>query len=308
MLLRRCIVLLALACLGCSAQSAPSDISLRIEHQVRTYYSVPADVKITVSPRKASEFPNYDNVTVTFENGKKKQNYEFLLSSDEKTLLRMTKLDLTKDPYSELMAKIDLQGRPVRGNKDAKVLVVNYDDFECPYCSRMHQALFPTLFAEYGDRIKFVYKDFPLDGHPWAIHAAVDANCLAAQNSDAYWDFADYIHANQKDVNSTKDHTAAFAELDRITLLQGQKHSLDEPKLQTCIKAQNEDAIKTSLKEGEGVGVEATPTLYVNGEKIDGAQPVDDVRAVFDRALRNAGVAAPAHPASPSLATPASSK
>ena len=90
------------------------------------------------------------------------------------------------------------------------MVAVNYDDFECPFCSRMHQTLFPELFKEYGDRVTFIYKDFPLaEIHPWATHAAVDANCLAAQNKDAYWDFADYIHANQGEVNSEKSHDCA---------------------------------------------------------------------------------------------------
>ena len=95
----------------------------------------------------------------------------------------MTKLDLSKDPFAEIMKKIDVSGRPTRGNSQAKVVAVNYDDFECPFCSRMHQTLFPQLLKEYGDRVVFIYKDFPLaEIHPWATHAAVNANCLAAQN------------------------------------------------------------------------------------------------------------------------------
>jgi protein-disulfide isomerase len=299
--LRHFIFLFVLVCLGCSAQSGSPDISLRIERQVRSYYSIPPDVKITVSPRKSSEFPNYDTVTVTFAGSEKKHDYEFLLSKDDKTLIRMTRLDLTKDPYAEVMQKIDAHGRPIRGNKDAKVVVVNYDDFECPFCSRMHQTLFPELLKEYGDRVEFVYKDFPLlDMHPWAMHAAVDANCLAAQNGDAYWDFADYIHANQRDVSSAKDRDAQFAMLDRLTLDQGAKHNLDAQKLQACVKAQNEDAVKTSVKEGEALGVEATPTLYINGEKLDGYKPIGELRAALDRALQDAGVPVPAHSATPS--------
>jgi protein-disulfide isomerase len=296
-LLRRSILVLLLICLGCSAQSAPSEVEGRIERQVRSYYSVPPEVKIIVSPRKSSEFPNYDAVTITFESGEKKQTHEFLLSKDEKTLIRMTRFDLSKDPYAEAMKKIDVIGRPVRGNKNAKVVAINYDDYECPFCSRMHQTLFPELLKEYGDRVQFIYKDFPLvEIHPWATHAAVDANCVAAQSSDAYWDFADYIHAHQQEVNSAKGRDAEFAELDRLTLLQGQNHNLDAVKLQSCIKAQNEDAVKASLKEGEALGVEATPTLFVNGEKMDGARPIADLRAVFDRALEQAGAAAPPHP------------
>src|SRR5881628_1439678 len=279
--LRRSVVLLVLICLGCSAQSVPSEVAQRIERQVRSFYSIPAGVKINLSPLKPSEFPNYDALTITFEGSDKKQTYDFLLSKDGKTLMRMAKIDLTKDPYAELMKKIDLSGRPTRGNKDAKVVAVNYDDFECPYCSRMHQTLFPQLLKEYGDRVTFIYKDFPLaEIHPWAIHAAVDANCLAAQNNDAYWDFADYMHANQKEVNSAKGREAQFAEIDKQALLQGQKHSVEVARLQSCVKTQNADAVKASMREAEGLGVSATPTLYVNGEKIDGALPIEDLRAV----------------------------
>jgi protein-disulfide isomerase len=258
-------------------------------------------VKVTIGQPRPSEFPNYDTVTITMDGGEKKSTYEFLLSKDGKTLVRMTKLDLTKDPYAENMKKIDVSGRPTRGSKDAKVVVVNFDDFQCPFCSRMHQTLFPELLKEYGDRVQFVYKDYPLSEiHPWATHAAVDANCLAAQSNDAYWDFADHIHANQREVNSEKGRDAQFAALDRLTLEQGQKHNLDQTKLQACVKVQNEDAIKSSMKEADGVGVNATPTLFINGEEMDGALPISELRAALDLALHQAGVPVPSHPAAPS--------
>jgi protein-disulfide isomerase len=267
-----------------------------VERQVRATYSVPAEVKVLIGPLKASEFPNYENVTITFDDSGKKKDYEFLLAKDRKTLLRMTKIDLTRDPYAEVMKKIDVTGRPTRGAKDAKVVAVNYDDFECPFCSRMHSALFPTLLKEYGDRVLFIYKDYPLDEiHPWAIHAAVNANCLAAQNNEAYWDFADYVHDNQKEINGSKGLTNQFADLDKLTLLQGQKHNLDSAKLQACVKAQDDKAVRASQKEGDTVGVSATPAMFVNGQKIDGAVPIEDVRAVLDSALRDAGVAVPEH-------------
>ena len=297
-LLRRSVLVLIIVCLGCSAQMAPlaSDVMQKIERQVRANYSIPATVKITVGPPRPSEFANYDALTITMEGDEKKQTYDFLLSKDGKTLIRMTKLDLTKDPYVEAMKKIDLNGRPTRGNKDAKVVVVNFDDFQCPFCSRMHQTLFPEILKEYGDRVKFVYKDFPLSEiHPWATHAAVDANCLASQSNDAYWDFADHIHASQREVNSEKGRDAQFAALDRLTLEQGQKHNLDKTKLQACVKAQNEDEVKASMHEAEGVGVTATPTLFVNGQEMDGALPISEMRAALDRALEQAGVAVPSH-------------
>ena len=302
-LFRRSLVLSVLICVGCSAQSAPSGIEVRIERQVRTFYSIPPDVKILIGPRKASEFPGYDALTITFNGGEKAKSYDFLLSKDQKTLLRMTKFDLTEDPYAAIMKKIDLSGRPVRGNKNAKVIAVNYDDYECPFCAQLHETLFPALMKEYGDRVQFVYKDFPLEEiHPWAMHAAVDADCVATQSSDAYWDFVDYLHAHRDEVNANKSRPEQFAELDHLASDQGQKHSLDAAKLEACLKAQNEDAVKASIKEGESLGVEATPTLFVNGEKVDGARPIADLRAVFDRVLLQAGVTPPAHPDAPTVA------
>src|SRR5260370_26309811 len=183
MILGRVFLLLLLICLGCSAQAGRSEIGRVVERQVRAHCSLAPNVKVSGGTLRSSEFANYDALTVTFASANKKQEFEFLLSRDHKTLVRMTKLDLTKDPYAEVMKKIDLSGRPTRGNKDSKVTVVNYDDFECPFCSRMHLTLFPGLFKEYGNRVLFIYKDYPLEEiHPWAVHAAVNANCLGAQN------------------------------------------------------------------------------------------------------------------------------
>jgi protein-disulfide isomerase len=296
---RRAFLVLLLVCLGCSAQlapSAPADVVKLLERQIRATYSVPSEVKVTFSPLRPSDFPNFDAVTVTFDESGKKHDYEFLLAKDRKTLLRMTRIDLTKDPYAETMKKIDVTGRPTRGAKDAKVVAVNYDDFECPFCSRMHAALFPTLLKEYGDRVLFIYKDYPLDEiHPWAIHAAVDANCLAAQNTDAYWDLADYLHANQKEISAEKTRDGQNAALDKLTFQQGQKHNLDATKLQACVKAQDDKSVRASQREGDKVGVSATPAMFVNGQKIDGAVPIEEVRAVLDSALRDAGLAPPEH-------------
>jgi protein-disulfide isomerase len=297
-LIRRSLLILLLVCLGCVAQSAPPDVARKIEHQVRAFYTLPAEVKVTVGAiTPSNEMPGYDAVSVNIDGGDGKQkDYKFLLSKDRGTMLRLTKFDLNKDPYAELMSKIDVTGRPSRGAKSAKVVAINFDDFECPFCSRMHQTLFPEIFKEYGDRVTFIYKDDPLtEIHPWALHAAVDANCLAAQNGDAYWDFADYIHANKHEVDTEKTPAARFEAIDKMTLLQGQKHNVDVVKLQSCVKAQNEDAVRASMKEADGLGVNGTPALFINGQKIDGAVPISQVRAALDAALRDAGEPVPQH-------------
>jgi len=304
-MVRRAFVVLLMICLGCSAQSPPpptsslsppSDIVRAVERRVRAQYSLPPDVRVIVGTLRSSEFPNYDALTVSIASRTKKQDFEFLLSRDHKTLVRLSKFDLTSDPYAEIMKKIDVSGRPTRGNTDAKVTVVNYDDFECPFCSGMHTTLFPGLFKEYGDRVLFIYKDYPLEEiHPWAVHAAVNANCLGAQNGNAYWDYADYLHANQRAISGEKGRDAEYAELDKLAILQAEKYHLDVPKLQACVKAQDEKAVRASMREGETVGVDATPTMFINGQKLDGAVPADEVRQALDQALGDAGVAPPEH-------------
>jgi protein-disulfide isomerase len=308
-LIRRSFLLLLAVCLGCVAQSSPSpDLSKKIERQVRAYYKVPADYHIlvgTLSP--SSDFPNYDSVDVTVQSGEKKQNLTFLISKDRSSMMRLTKFDLNKDPLAEIMSKIDTTGRPTRGAKASKVVLVNFDDFECPFCSRLHQELFSDILKEYGDRVTFIYKDYPMvEIHPWATHAAVDANCLAAQSGDAYWDFADYIHLHQGEVNNEKTPPARFDAIDKIAMLQGQKHNVDVVKLQSCMKAQDDGAVKASTKEGDSVGVDATPTFFVNGEKIDGAVPPSEIRAALDRALKEANLPVPDHASS--AAAPPTSK
>jgi len=297
-LIRRSLLILLLVCLGCIAQSAPPDVARKIEHQVRAFYTIPAEVKVTVGAiTPSTDMPAYDSVSVNIDGGEgKSKDYKFLLSKDRATLLRVTKFDLNKDPFADVMSKIDVAGRPTRGAKSAKVVVVDFDDFECPFCSRMHQTLFPEILKEYGDRVTIIYKDDPLSEiHPWAIHAAVDANCLAAQSTDAYWDFADYVHANKREVDAEKTPATRFDAIDKITVLQGQKHNLDVAKLQSCVKAQKEDAVRASMKEADDLGVNGTPALFINGQKIDGAVPISEVRAALDTALRDAGQPVPQH-------------
>src|SRR3974390_2137695 len=120
-LIRRTFVVLLLICLGCTAQSAPPDLSQIIERHIRAHYSLAPEVKVEIGSTRPSDIPNFDALTITFVNGAKRQNFDFLLSKDHKTLMRVTRMDLSEDPYAEIMKKIDVSGRPVRGSKDARV-------------------------------------------------------------------------------------------------------------------------------------------------------------------------------------------
>jgi protein-disulfide isomerase len=294
-----------LLCLGCSAQPKTSalspDVSQRIERQIRVYFNLPPDVDISLGTPTSSEFPDYEVVPVTLSREGKTQHSQFLLSKDDKTLVRFTKLDLTQDPYAETMQEISLVGRPVRGNPDAKVTIVNFDDFECPFCAHMHHTLMNAILPQYGNKVKIVYKDYPLiQIHPWAEHAAIDANCLAEQSGAAYWQLADYLHTNQRNLSALPQNLpASLAEIDRETMNFGTYNGADLKRLQACIKAQSDTVVKASMAEGDKVGVNATPTVFINGERLEGAQDVDTVKAALNRQLLAAGVQPPAPPAAP---------
>jgi protein-disulfide isomerase len=286
------ILFLALAGLGCNAQTSGQDgaavspeVTHRIQTEVRSRYNVPPQVTVSVSNPKPSDIPGYEVVVVTFSEGTHSSSHDFLLSKDRKTLAHLEKIDLSQD----LMAKIDVKGRPVRGNSSAKVTIVNFDDFQCPFCSRMHQTLFPGVLQSYGDKVRIIYKDYPLvEIHPWAMHAAVDANCLGDQNGGAYWDFADYVHANQKTI-AGKSQQEAFTNLDSAATEQATKHQLDVAKVQACVKKQDDSGVRASMAEADKLGVDSTPTMFINGERTSGALTAEQVHAIVDRALAYAG-------------------
>ena len=292
------LVLLGLAA-GCKAQpalpTAPDPaVDRRIEVMVRSQFNVPGDYSVTLGARTPSNVPGFDTLPVTLARGSKSTVVDFLLSTDNKTLARLEKFDLEKDPAFS----IDVAGRPVRGNPSAKVTVINFDDLECPYCARMHQSLFPSTFERYKDKVRFIYKDDPLvDMHPWAMHASVDANCLAEQSGDVYWTYVDYLHSHGQEVNGEdRNLQKSFAALDRIAKQEATLAKLDEDRLSACITKQDETQIVASSKEAEALGINGTPALFVNGERIDGAVPEDQVWMVIDRALRAAGEAPPSTP------------
>jgi protein-disulfide isomerase len=293
--LSRLFVVCLLICLNCASQPKLSDLTARIERQIRATYKLPPEAPVVVGPLSPSpDWPGYEAFTVTIGEEGRKQDFPFLLAKDKKSIVRVNRIELSADPYGDVMKKIDVRGRPVRGAKQSKVVLVAYDDLQCPFCTMMHQILFPELLKEYGDRVTFVYKDFPLPNHAWASHGAVDANCLAAQNEDAYWNFVDSVHAGQKEINGQATPESRLAELDRLALQQGADHKLDAAQLQACVKAQNDAAVKASLHEGEAIGVDSTPTLFINGEEMSGGvAPLPRLRAALDRALKNAGSVAP---------------
>jgi len=299
---------------GCKAQPAPpqpasqdspaSALNRRIEVLVRSQYNLPPEIAVTIGARKPGQIPGYDELPVTLAHGSKTQVIDFLISADGKTLAHLEKFDLINDP----IFSINVAGRPIRGNPAAKVTVVSFDDLECPWCGAMHQTLFPATLERYKGIVRFIYLDHPLvEIHPWAMHAAVNANCLAAQNGEAYWAYVDYIHSHGQEVTG-EDRSLAKSNdaLNRIARQMATLNKLDSSVLDACLARQDETPIRNSMKIAESLRIEGAPALFVEGERISGALPQDQIWIVIDRALRAAGVEPPPTPAPP--AQPAQTK
>lgn len=294
----RCLLsvsLLALIAIGCRAQApAPPTPSVdrRIEVQIRSQFNVPPDYDLSFGGKTKSDIPDYDNLPVTFTHSGHQTTVNFLISKDGNTLARLEKFDISKNPQS--IYSVD--NRPVRGNPDAKVTVVNYDDLECPYCARLHEELFPDTLDHYKGLVRFVYKDYPLiEIHPWAMHASIDANCLGDQSNDAYWKFVDYAHSHGQEISgSRQDPKESFQVLDKTAHDIGAQSKLNLPKLDQCVAKQDESAVRAQMREGQKLGIEGTPQLYVDGERVaQGAQPTTNVWDAIDRALKANGITPP---------------
>jgi protein-disulfide isomerase len=299
----------AIVSFGCKAQIPPPNASMdrRIEVLVRSQFNVPSEYDVSLGGKTKSDIPGYNNLPVTFSHNGKQTTVTFLISTDGNTLARLEKFDISKDPQSIY----SVAHRPVRGNPDAKVTVVNYDDLECPYCARMHEELFPATLDHYKGLVKFVYKDYPLvEIHPWAMHASVNANCLADQSSDAYWQFVDYAHSHGQEIDGNHDNAKqSFATLDEQAREIGKKFHVNGPKLDACLAKQDESVVRASMREGQKLGIDGTPQVFVDGERIAaGAQPTSSVWDAIDRALKADGVTPPERTEAAPAAQPAANQ
>jgi protein-disulfide isomerase len=280
------------------------ELARRVEVMIRNRASISLDATMSFGLPTKSEVPGYQQVIATFaQAGQPPRTATLLLSSDGKTLAQFSKLDLSVDPR----LAISQAGRPGRGGgPDAPVLIVGFDDLECPFCAKMNAELIPAILQRYKDQVRVVYRDFPLDQHPWATHAAVDANCLAAASTQGYWNFVDYVHAHSGDIPyEEKSIPKAVEALDKLALDEGLKQKVNQPELLACVLKQDSSQVKASVDEAlkDPLNVDSTPVLYINGEKVEGVVPVETIYKVIDGALIAAGQTPPSAPPAPAAAT-----
>lgn len=192
------------------------------------------------------------------------------------------------DRHAQLQKAI--AGQPSRGNAKAKVTLVEFSDYQCPYCARASKAVDEMLAAN-GKDVRYVVLPFPLDSiHPWARNAAVAAQCAQQQKAEAFWTLNDAFYAQQAAFN--KDNTLAKSR----ELLANAK--IDLKRWDACVGDPNSKdyasalaAVDAGVAIGRAVGVNATPSFFVNGRKFAG---VPSAQALADLLGKPAAPAAPA--------------
>jgi protein-disulfide isomerase len=167
----------------------------------------------------------------------------------------------------------------IRGNKDAQISVIEYSDFECPFCKRVHGTL-QQLVDDYDGKVNWVYRHYPLGFHPNAEKASIATECAAELGgNDAFWAYTDLIFENQG--------TWTFEEYAKTV-------GLDAGKFNDCLNSDKyKQDVADEMAEGSEAGVRGTPgNLIYNNETgeakvVSGAQPVENFKAVIDEMLGN---------------------
>ena len=216
------------------------------------------------------ELPPFDGVRGQIEEFIKSQERDRLLGELYASLEKDAKVERLLPPL--LLPKVDVEAiGPSKGADDAPVVIVEFSDFECPFCKRAEPALTKVL-EEYPGKVRLVYREFPLSGHANAPKASEAALC--AKDQGKYWEMHGKLFENQTalEVPSLKEYAKALA--------------LDTAKFDECLdKGAKAKDVAADLEAGKKVGVTGTPAFFVNGRPLSGAVPFERFKEVIDAEL-----------------------
>jgi len=253
---------------GGSSQLAP---------QLRQIFKLPPDAQLTVAPSK-SVFPEYSQVTATVTQGSKKQSQNFFVSKDEHLLVAGSLYGLNASSERDVVRTIVTESQPSVGPVRAPVTIVEYADLQCPSCARMHEFLEKQLLPKYGDKVRIVFKEFPLPMHDWSSTAAIANECAYQISPSTFFEFRTKIFASQNAINVTNVR-------DQMLSL-GEQAGVDRVKLAACIDSKaSQPRVEKGLREGQLLGVSSTPTFFVNGKILAGQASPEAFFKTVDEAL-----------------------
>jgi protein-disulfide isomerase len=253
----------------------------KIIQYVRQRFNIPDTVKLTVSEFRDSAYTDFYQTLVTVDDGKDKKSQPFFVSKDGRYLVEGNIFTLGGDPRKEIVRLISMEDQPTQGPANAPVTIVEYSDLECPTCAKLHEMLETDIIPKYGDKVRVVFKEFPLaEIHDWALTAAVAAQCAYQIDPSKFIAFRTAVFQNQTTLNA--DH------IRDLLLHLGAEAELDNVKLATCIDSQTSlPRVEASLHEGQALGVGSTPTTFVNGRSVVGAPTPADLYKLIEEAMKD---------------------
>jgi protein-disulfide isomerase len=248
------------------ASAALTQTQKNIEAYLRNIYAFGPDVKVTVGPLTDSGVDGVLETSIEVFIGENKEDAKFYVSKDGKYLFRGEMSDMTKDPLAETRALMQTKDAPSLGDPNASVTLVEYADFECPTCRGLHDVL-RGLLPNYTGKVRLIFKDFPIEQiHPWARTAALAGRCAYQQDPKAFWKIYDLIYDNQEVISAAN----AWTKMSDFAAQSG----LYAETFKTCMASPEAgDAVNASRANGVQVEVNSTPTIFVNGRRIVGADP-----------------------------------
>lgn len=279
----RLVVVAVLAGMASATAALADDAAnQKIIEYYRRKSNLPPEVTASISNITDSKIPGAKQATLTLSRGGQSQTTQVIMSADGRYVVFGEVEDVNSDPFKAIAAKIKIDGSPIKGPKDAPVTIVEYSDFQCPYCARAHQTIANQVMKEYDGKVRLVYKNFPLGFHKWAEPAGIAGECAFDQDPDSFWKLYDYLFDNQQQI--TPENVKAKSE----EALKGTK--VDMAKWADCYDNKKTlDRVKADMAEGQSVGVTGTPAFLINGRKISGAQPFQNFKAIIDDELQRAG-------------------
>jgi protein-disulfide isomerase len=264
------------------AGQAPNQAATRekIIQYIRQRFHIPDTVKVTVGEFRTSVYPDFHAVTLTLDDGKDKRTQPFFLSKDGRYLVDGSIYTLGGDARKDVVQLISLEDEASQGPATAPVTLVEYSDMECPVCARFHETLETDILPKYGDKLRVVFKEFPLTSiHDWALTAAVAAQCTYQIDPSKYVPFRSLVYKNQGELDA--DHIR-----DKLLHLAAEA-GIDNMKLAACIDSQASlPRVEESTREAQALGITQTPTSFINGRAVVGA-PLDEIYKLIDEALND---------------------
>lgn len=242
--------------------AASGAIEKHVEDFLRKWYAWGSDFQVKIGPVKPSPASDLYEVPVQVTAQGGSDEAVVYVTKDGHYMLRGDLQDLNGDPLTETMRKMNLQGAASKGPADAKVVLVEFGDLECPSCRQLDYVL-RSVLPKYP-QVRLVFKDFPLETiHPWAMTAAITGRCVLQQSSDAFWKYHDSVYDNQ-DVISPEN---AYNKLTELAVQAG----AGEDKLKPCVAdPKTQELVRQSLAEGHALDVTSTPTTFVDGRRMVG--------------------------------------